>query len=208
MKIALIGATGRTGHEVATMARQRGHTVVAVGRSSAKLDGVEADSAVVADATRAEELVPALAGVDAVVVCVGPVPGQSLTVQRDAIAAVLEAMSVAGPKRLSAISASGWVVADDDPLTRYLAKPLLRRVLRDANADFAAMEQAIRTSTTRWTILRPPRLTDSRARGHYRSRRDGNVRWGFQISRADLAAAVLDDLEDSAPANRTISVAN
>lgn len=79
--------------------------------------------------------------------------------------------------------------------------------MRESNADMAAMEARIRASGLDWTILRPPRLTDGARSGRYRSRRDGNVRWGYSIARADLAHAVLDALEDRTAVRQTISVA-
>jgi ribosomal protein L4 len=99
------------------------------------------------------------------------------------------------------------VVDGDDPLNRFVAKPILARVLRDSNADMAAMEERIRAGGLDWTILRPPKLTDRPGSGRYRSRRDGNVRWGYTISRADLAHALLDALEDRSAIGQTISVA-
>ena len=69
------------------------------------------------------------------------------------------------------------------------------------------MEAVVRASGVDWTLVRPPRLTDAAARGRYRSRRDGNVRWGFSISRTDLAQAVLDLLSDGSSPRQTVSVA-
>lgn len=84
---------------------------------------------------------------------------------------------------------------------------VVARVLRDANADMAEMENRIRASGLDWTIFRPPELTDRTGTGRYRERRDGNVRWGYTISRRDLAQAMLDALDDATAIRRTISVA-
>ena len=133
-------------------------------RDPGRAAGLPADSVAVTDARDASGLAEAIHGVDAVVLCVGPVSGQSTTIQHDSAAAVIGAMEETGVRRLIAVSASGWVVDGDDPLTRYLAKPILARVLRDANADFAAMEAVVRASGVDWTLVRPPRLTDAAAR--------------------------------------------
>ena len=206
-RLAVVGAGGRTGRRIVERAAAAGDSVVAVVRDPGRAAGLPADSVAVTDARDASGLAEAIHGVDAVVLCVGPVPGQSTTIQHDSAAAVIGAMEETGVRRLIAVSASGWVVDGDDPLTRYLAKPILARVLRDANADFAAMEAVVRASGVDWTLVRPPRLTDAAARGRYRSRRDGNVRWGFSISRTDLAQAVLDLLPDGSSARQTVSVA-
>jgi hypothetical protein len=73
-----------------------------------------------------------------------------------------------------------------------IAKPILQRLLRDGFTDVRRMEEEIRTSATDWTIMRPPRLTNGRRRGSYRTRVDRHV--GITISRADLADAVLKAL--------------
>lgn len=204
--VAVIGASGRTGREVVRAAAARGDTVVAVVRDPARLT-VGADRVAVADVRSVEQLAAGFDGVDAVLFCVGPVGADRSGVHGDGIAACLTAMRSAGVRRLVAVSASGFTVTGDDPLSHYLAKPLIGRLLRRAYVDMARMEERIRVSDTDWTILRPPRLVDGTGRGRYRSRRDGNVRWSYQITRADLARAVLDTLGDPTTIAATISVA-
>lgn len=208
MRIAVIGATGRSGRLVAERLRERGHTVVGVVRRATRAAGIPLHELVEADAVDSAALAPGLRGADAVVFCVGPVKGESTTVMRESIAAVLEAMAAVDVRRLVAITATGWIVEGDDPLSRYVAKPLLGLVLREVNLDFAATEALIRASDRDWTIVRPPRLTDGPARGSYRERRDGNVRWGYGIRRADLASAVADVLADPSVLRATVAVSS
>ncbi|MFL1431964.1 MULTISPECIES: NAD(P)-dependent oxidoreductase [unclassified Nocardiopsis] len=207
MRIAVVGASGRSGRALVRLARLRSHTVAAVVRDRGRLDGLEAEEVFESRTWDSGFLASAFARADAVAFCVGPVPGGSRTVQQDLITPTLDAMHACGVRRLAAISASGGVVDGDDPLNRFVAKPILARVLRDSNADMAAMEDRIRAGGLDWTILRPPKLTDRPGSGRYRSRRDGNVRWGYTISRADLAHAVLDALEDRSAIGQTISIA-
>lgn len=206
MKIAVVGASGRTGRELVRTATAAGHDVVAVVRDPSRLAEPPGEVRV-ADAADVAALTAAFQGVDAVASCLGPVPGESAHVLRDGITAVLAAMDRAEVHRLVAISASGWLVDGDDPLSRYVAKPILKRVLAEANADLEAMEQVIRASHVDWTIMRPPRLQDRPGKGRYKARRDGNVRWAWTIARPDLALAVLDALTDHTAVGRAISVA-
>lgn len=204
--LAVIGASGRTGRELLVAADAAGHDTVAVVRDPARL-AAPSTRVAVADVRSAGQLADALDGVDAVAFCVGSVGKEPRTAQGDGIAACLTAMRRAGVTRLVAISASGGVVVGDDPLNRYLAKPIVGRLLRNTYTDMARMERTIEASGTDWTILRPPRLTDGAARGHYQARREGNVRWSYQVTRADLARAVLDALADPTTVGATISVA-
>lgn len=72
MKIALIGASGRTGRLVLGKAARRGHEVTAFVRDPERLGGLDAVAARVVrgDATDCGALVNAVAGQDAVVVTV------------------------------------------------------------------------------------------------------------------------------------------
>lgn len=206
MKIAVVGASGRTGRELVRAAAAAGHEVVAVVRDPSRLQDPPGEVRV-ADASDVAALAAAFEGVQAVASCLGPVAGESTHVLRDGITAVLAAMDGAGVRRLVAISASGWVVDGDDPLSRYAAKPILRRALATTNADLEAMEKIIRASHVDWTIMRPPRLQDRPGTGHYKARRDGNVRWAWTIARPDLALAMLDALPDETAVGQAISVA-
>lgn len=207
MRISVVGATGRSGRAIVRLAQERGHEVTAVVRDRTRLGDLQPTLITEAMAWDEGMLASAFSGTDAVVFCVGPVPGGSRTAQQDLIAPTMAAMRAVGVRRLLAISASGGIVNGDDPLSRFVAKPILTRVLRDANADMAAMETRIQASGLDWTIFRPPKLTDRAGTGHYRSRRDGNVRWGYTIAREDLAHAMLDALEDPTAIGQTISVA-
>jgi NAD(P)H-binding len=60
-----------------------------------------------------------------------------------------------------------------------------------------AMEEIVRASGLDWTIVRPPSLTDKPFTGHYRTRRDLNLRRNFAVSRADVAHLILAVSGDS-----------
>lgn len=209
MRIAVLGATGGTGRSLTRQAIAAGHHVIAVVRDPGRLGELVPSEVAVAEAGDAEAMAAAIRTADVVASCLGPrreEPGAHVPVR--GMIATLDAMQRTGVERLVTVSASGWVVDGDDPLTRYLAKPILKRVLRDSFADLIEMERLVRASATSWTILRPPMLVDRAPKGAYRSRRDGNVRWGFSIARGDLALAILDAAVDPTAARATISVAN
>lgn len=116
-------------------------------------------------------------------------------------------MHSAGVDRIVALSASGMVIDGDDPLNTYLAKPLVRRFLAANFRDLVAMEEQLAASDVAWTVVRPPRLIDTAGTGHYHSRRDGNVRWRFILSRDDLGLAIIDALHDESSVRQHISLA-
>ena len=57
-------------------------------------------------------------------------------------------------------------------------------------------------------MLRPPMLTDKPATGRYRTAINQNVRGGRRITRGDLAAAMLEVLDDRSTVRAAIGVAN
>jgi putative NADH-flavin reductase len=147
-----------------------------------------------ADVMDPDAITPAVEGADAVVSALGPRGNGPTTVCSEGVGSILRAMDKTGVRRLVAVSANGAFADDGDGLiTRLIAKPILQRLLRDGFTDVRRMEEEIRTSATDWTIMRPPRLTNGRRRGSYRTRVDRHV--GITISRADLADAILKALD-------------
>src|SRR5262249_10872591 len=121
---------------------------------------------------------------------------------------ITAAMRATGTGRLVVVSASGPFTDGDGPLLRYVAKPIVRRILKDAFADFMTMEQVVRPGGLDWTIVRPPRLTDKPLTGRYRTRSEANVRRGLTVSRADLAHLILAACGDPGTYRAAISIAN
>jgi putative NADH-flavin reductase len=79
-------------------------------------------------------------------------------------------------------------------LGRYLVVPLL---LRKVAADHELKEGIIRQSTLDWVLVRPPRLTNGRQTGAYRSGEYIEATMTVpRISRADLAGFMLHQIHD------------
>jgi putative NADH-flavin reductase len=207
MRLTVFGATGGIGSEVVRQALAAGHDVVAVVRDPARLT-VPAGSGlgvVTADVMDPAQIGPAVKGSDAVVSALGPRKGGPVTVLADSGQSILTAMDDAGVRRLVAVSASGAFIEPSDPFfTRLLLKPLLQRFLHDAMADTRQLENEIWASSTDWTLMRPPRLSDKPGRGRYRREIDRNV--GRSIARADVADAILAALADPATIGHTVGV--
>jgi putative NADH-flavin reductase len=214
MKIVVVGAGGRTGRHVLEQGLARGHEVVGIARDAAKLssalgsDARKSTRIVTATAADAAALTEAFRDVDAVVSALGPNKTSGDRVLTTGITATLAAMKAAGVRRLVVVSASGHLTDGDAFFVRMLVKPILGALLRTQYADMREMERIVQASSTDWTIMRPPMLTDKDARGSYQSRRNLNVRSGFTITREDLAAAILDQLEDDTTIRQALSVAN
>ncbi|WP_201776621.1 NAD(P)-dependent oxidoreductase [Allosalinactinospora lopnorensis] len=120
MKLAILGATGRTGRHVVEQTLERGHTVTALVRDPAKLDGT-ADPRlriVRTDVMDPEALAAEFSGHEAVVSAIGPPGNVPTTVCTDSAGSIVRAMERAGVSRLVVVSASGPHTDGDGLLVR------------------------------------------------------------------------------------------
>jgi uncharacterized protein len=192
MRIAVLGATGRTGMQLVVQALARGHSVVALCREPARLPLPPSPALTVArvDVQRAAELGAALAGVDALVSGLGNVRGQPAGV----LAAGAHAVRQAGVGRVV------WLGGLGTGVTRDAGGPILATllpVLLGADvADKSAAEELVRAAGA--SVVHAGPLGDGRARGGGRLLPPGELPrrwWPSGIARADLAALMLDEAE-------------
>jgi putative NADH-flavin reductase len=211
MKVTVFGATGRIGGQVVRQALDAGHKVTAVVRDPARFDVRDpaVEVAVVPGLTDPEMLRPALAGSDAVISGVGPRGRKDGPVASSATRGILRAMEQSGVRRLVAVSAVpvGPVPEGESFVNRRILLPFIGAFARDVYADLAAMEDEIRRSTAQWTIVRPPKLVNRPLSGRYRVCVGGNVPRGYSISRADVAHAMLEMLDDPATIGQAVGIA-
>ena len=159
------------------------------------LAGVRGIDAVVrGDGRNLEDVRRAVAGRDAVISIVGAEGRGPTTVMSDVARAELEAMGEAGVRRLVMVSASAL-----EGRRPWIAINLVRWILRKPYADFARMEHLIKSSAVDWTIVRPPYLSNGPMTGRVRTQtgRKDLPHGPYRISRADLAATLVDLAEDS-----------
>jgi putative NADH-flavin reductase len=177
-------------------ALDRGHDVVAFARSPEKLDVVdEALTIVEGDAYSGDGVTEAVAGSDVVVSVLGQTsdgPDDLLAVAGDHI---LDAMAETGVDRLVTLVGAG--VREEGESVSFSGKVMgtvLKFVAREVLADAETHVERVRSSDTRWTVVRAPRLTSGEGTGEYRA---GDIELGFDsISRADTAQFILDVVED------------
>ncbi|GAA3082708.1 SDR family oxidoreductase [Kribbella aluminosa] len=223
MKLVVFGASGRIGTELVCQAVAAGHTVTAVVREGSTLQvplpelrlvaaraGVSGGlvEVVTADVLDPTSIAPVLAGHDAVLSALGPRPKGPSDVLTSSARSTLQAMEDSGVRRYVVVSVAGIHTGNDGPVTKYVVKPLIQRLLRESFADARGMEELIGASPLDWTIVCPPRLTNGSAKGTFRSSTEGTVRGGFTITRADVATYMLNAIDDAALVRRTAVISN
>lgn len=204
MRIAVLGASGMAGSAITEEAAARGHDVLAVARRFRESVSASASaSASVAwhaiDVTDTAALTDAISPADAVVLAVRPRQGQEHEIARMTKSALDAASSAAAP--LVVIGGAGPLWSPNLPDTRVLDDPSFVppewRAVASASADQLLECEA--HPYRGWTYVSPPAIFSAGPRsGRY-------VRGGTTllvdangesvISAADLAIAVLDEIE-------------
>lgn len=208
MKLLVLGATGGTGLEMVREAIKRGHSVTAFVRSPERLKPF-GDHITVRQGNllSAEELEPVIKGHEAVLSGFGPrLPGSKAdaNILRQFGGALTAAMPKAGVKRV-VVESVAFLFKDSIIPPAYL---LGRLLFPGIVADASAMEELFQNSGLEWTIARPPELTDKPYTGKYRVREGHLPRFGFKISRSDVADFMIKAAENRSSLGKIVGISN
>lgn len=196
MRVAIFGATGRTGQVLVEQALGLGHEVTACARDPRAL-AIKHDRlrTVPGDILDPAAVDASVAGQDVVISALGqtnPGPGSVLST---GTGNMIRAMERRGVRRLICQSAIG--VGDSKGqgglIHHCLIVPFF---LRFVYADKERQERAVKRSGLDWVIVRPSRLVDGPVTGTYRVSLGGGTVLG-KITRADVAAFMLGQLTNS-----------
>ncbi|XP_029367377.1 flavin reductase (NADPH)-like [Echeneis naucrates] len=216
MKVAVLGATGQTGHYLVNQALQQGHIVTAVVRNPGKL-GVHHDNlkVVQADIFSADSLKPHFKGQDVIMSCLGfpasffsVVTGYTMSMN-----AMVTAMREARVNRV--ITMTSWYTEPNSGtqssyLIRFLLLPMIRTVL----TNMYEMEQFLQnTEDISWTVVRPPGLKNLSAsaqeflthEGYFVPDGNGHPA-GSAVGRGDVARFMLSLLNSNAWVKKGVAI--
>ncbi|MCL7713337.1 NAD(P)-dependent oxidoreductase [Stenotrophomonas mori] len=215
MNIALIGATGFVGRALLDELLARGHEVTALVRDPGRLAARDHLRVVRADAQDATQVRDAVAGSDAVVSAYNA-GWDNPDLYRDFLKgahAIVAGTKAAGVKRYLMVGGAGSLRAADG--TQLVDAPDFPPAYRDgARAARDALEALKTEPTLDWTFLSPPvgfhaGGPDTRT-GCYRTGGDAPLMAADgpgTISAADLAVALVDELEQPRHPRRRFTVA-
>jgi putative NADH-flavin reductase len=209
MHLAIFGSTGPTGRALVWQALDKGHDVIALARDPAALDATAARLEVVrGDVLDRTSFDGVLSGVDAVLSAIGTHGRQPTRVYSMGAANIRDAMHHAGVQRFVGISALPVTARTElGPAERSIVVPLLSMFFGEMYADMTRMEQVLRDSDLDFTIMRPPQLTNRHATGQYRTAINQHLPRARKISRADLAAEMLQVIPDRTTVRATVTLA-
>ena len=215
MKLAIIGASGKTGTHLVHESLERGYQVIAVCRDASveKLSGFTGhDGFTVMSAPEVSDeatLSKALSGCDAVVAVL-------ITVQRlkatELVRSLSKATAANGVKRLvftageiTAVREEGEVYTRRQQFMLAIVPPLLWFTPYSITDMLNASVMIRQHLDWEWTIVRAPTLRDVPPVG-YRFCEISEVTSAHALSRQDYAACLLDCLGNSEHHRRTLTV--
>ncbi|MCH7342719.1 NAD(P)-dependent oxidoreductase [Pelomonas sp. CA6] len=211
MKVALIGATGFVGSAVLKELLARGHEVVALARNPGKLEAQAGLSVRQADVRQADQVAAALQGVDAVVSAYNPGWGVAGLYDEflQGSRAITQGVKQAGLTRLLVVGGAGSLYAA--PGVQIVDTPEFPQAWKaGALAAREALNLIRQESSLDWSFLSPAvHLEPGERRGHYRVSLDTPVmdaQGPAHISTADLAMAIVDELEQPRHIRRRFTV--
>jgi putative NADH-flavin reductase len=198
MKLAIFGASGRTGIPLVKQSLENGYEVVALVRNPSKLSIDHPKLTIITgDAMNAHDVERTIQGTDAVISALGHTKGTPDDMQTVATQHIITAMKKHRIKRFISLTGAGVSAPQDQPklfnhLITFALKTFSGRVLKDAEQH----AQLIAKSDLDWTIVRGPMLTEGEHTGKYRVGWVG-VNTSAKISRADLAEFMLKQVSDT-----------
>ncbi len=211
MKIALIGPTGFVGSAVLTELLARGHSVTALSRDPAKLPAQQRLNVVKADVYDADQVADAVKGADAVVSAFNPGWGDADLYNNfiKGTKATLAGVKQASVKRLLVVGGAGSLYAA--PGLQIVDTPEFPAEWKTgALAAREALNLIKQETALDWTFLSPAvHLEPGERRGSYRVELETPVmdeQGPAHISVADLAVAIVDELEKPAHIRRRFTV--
>lgn len=214
MKVALIGATGFVGAPVLAELLSRGHQVTVLARTPAKIAPQSGLTVLQADALDPAQVAKSVAGHDAVVSAYNP--GWTEPAIYDLFLqgtqSILDGVKLAGVTRFLMVGGAGsLLVAPGVQLVD--TPPFPAEYKQGALAAREALHRIRLEDALEWTFLSPPiGLAPGARTGQYRTGGDnllpGQGEAPAGISVADLAVAMVDELEQPRHIRKRFTVAH
>jgi putative NADH-flavin reductase len=192
MKLFVLGATGKTGGVLVAQAIARGHTVTTFGRSPFAGEDKAKVVNIRGNPMSETDLADALPDHDAVLSLLGTRGLAATSVLEDSSRATIAAMRTAGVRRIVILS-SALLDQNTGLIDRIVGRTILRHFFRDQRV----MEKQVTASGLDWTIVRPPRMTnsapDEQSTSTLEEPPDSS---GMQIRKEEVVRVMLDTVEN------------
>lgn len=192
--IAIFGGSGATGNALIRHALISGIKVRALVRNANSMN-VKSGLLEVIEGPLSEDYVEfCLKGCDAAICVFGQHPPDTDIFCEAATVTIVEAMQKLGIKRL--VCQTGAMVGDY-PANRTLPFKLMvnmfNRRVPSVASDRTGQEEVVRQSVLDWTLVKPSRLTNGKAKGRWHAGPDVRISLLSSIARDDLAEFLMQE---------------
>jgi putative NADH-flavin reductase len=147
----------------------------------------------------------AIQGQDAVICALGTSELGPTTVRSEGTANITKAMKESHVNRLVVVSAMG--VADSWSTLSFVNKLFFATFLLSARQDHEKQEEVVKASDLDWTIIRPSGLTDTPLTESY-ALGENILAETSRIARADVAHAILKEINDNTFVHKAVTITN
>ncbi len=211
MKVAIIGATGKTGYQTMLKALDLGHQVTAVVRDPGSIhlqhECLKLKQADVME--RLDMLEEALAGQEAVISTIGISTGlnSKVNLYSKGTSNIIKVMHKKGVKRLILISSIGIDEARDPNVPFIFQDVFFPLIFSNSAADMREMEKNVSNSNLNWTIIRPAGLVNKPPTWQYRVAIAPSLPRPYTMGRADVADFMVKQLANPEYYGKIVSLA-
>lgn len=204
MRITVFGASGRAGRAFLYASARAGHTTTAVVRDAARLAGAPAERIVRGGPFEEADVADALDGAEAAVIAYALRGGRrNVPLYSRGTRTIVDAMRRLRVPRLLVVSEAAYGTHTAGPLNRTVSA-LYRATARPAIRQREDQDAIIAASGLDWSIVRPVILVEGPAHGHRPEPFTPHRSPAPRTTYADLAALLLDALEDPATYRRDL----
>ncbi|AVK85348.1 hypothetical protein C3943_18360 [Lysinibacillus sp. B2A1] len=195
MRILVLGATGRVGSHVVSLALHDNHHVTAVVRTPSKLNLCHENLHIIkGDVTDKRTIEEAMIDIDIVISALSTDGTTTLT---KSIPVILDVMSKENVKRIITVGTAGILQSRLNPnLLRYQSSESRRTTTFSAQEHHQVFE-ILKQSELDWTIVCPTYLPNGAYTGHYRIERGFLPEGGSEISVADTAEFTYQQIQNT-----------
>jgi putative NADH-flavin reductase len=192
MKIAIFGASGRTGILTVYQALDKGHQVTAFTRKYSSVTIQHKNLRVIeGDILEYEKVKQAVEGMNVIISALGVESRKSNTVLSEGTKNILRAMQECNVNRFICMSSAG-ILGNDGGF--FFGKIIIPLLLKEVFKDKVRQMKLIMESNVEWVIIRPAGLTDAPKTGKYKITLGSPL--SQKIPRADVADFMLKLLTD------------
>jgi uncharacterized protein len=205
MNILILGATGRVGGQIVTLALHEGHHVTVLVRSPEKIQIHNENLTMIqGNVLNSDDILRAMNGINVVISALNT---DGTTTLSESMPLIIDVMKREGIQRIITIGTAGILQSRYTPnKLRYQSSESKRKSVHAAKEHHKLFD-ILSQSTLEWTIVCPTYLPDGKSIGKYRVERNLLPEGGVEISVPDTAEFTFSQIKSKDYINSRVGIA-